>query len=609
MLPTPHSFPWNRWVRTASLILLLLGAGLLEPEGGLCAANAVRPNVILLMTDDQGYGDFGCLGNPEIRTPNLDRLHAESIRLTNFHVDPTCAPTRAALLTGRYSSRTGVWHTIMGRSIMRQDEVTLAEIFAANGYRTGIFGKWHLGDNSPSRPEDQGFHEGVTHGGGGVGQTPDFWGNDYFDDTYRRWTAASTPGQPSTSQFEKFTGYCTDVFFREATAFVERNRQQPFFLYLPTNAAHGPYRAPESDIQPYRDQGIPAPRAEFYGMITNIDRNLARLRTRLAELGLANNTLLIFMTDNGTAAGLGKRGGFNAGMRGTKGSEYEGGHRVPCFFHWPAGDLTAGQDRDTLCAHVDLLPTLSEFCQLKPVKTLPLDGRSLVPLLRGKSPDQPEHPRMLIVHSQRVEHPQKWKSCSVMRDHWRLMNGKELYDLSQDPGQQTDLAATQPGLVKELRAGYEQWWTSISTRFDEYVRIELGGTAAPTTTLTGHDWHSPQRDCPWNQPIVERGNFGNGFWAVEVVRDGKYEVTLRQRPAGVPYPLQAGQARLQIGDHDIRQPVPQGESSARFVVDLKAGPCQLQTWLKVAGQKAAGQKAGGQARGAPFVEVRYLGPH
>jgi arylsulfatase A-like enzyme len=578
------------------LTILLTMAGMNSRVCGF-SADSSRPNVILVVTDDQGYGDLGCLGNREIRTPHLDQLYAESIRLTNFHVDPTCAPSRAALMTGRYSSRTGVWHTILGRSIMRNDEVTLAEVFAANGYRTGIFGKWHLGDNAPSRPEDQGFHEGVTHGGGGVGQTPDFWGNDYFDDTYRRW--AATADTPSQSRFEKFPGYCTDVFFREAQAFVERNRRQPFFLYLSTNAAHGPYRAPESDIQPYRDRGIPSPRAEFYGMITRIDQNMARLRSRLAELELAENTLLIFMTDNGTAAGFDRQGGFNAGMRGIKASEYDGGHRVPCFIHWPAGGMNAGQNRDLLCGHVDLLPTLVELCRLQPVPTQPLDGCSLAAVLRGQSAEAPKPARTLIVHSQRIEHPQKWRKCSVMRGNWRLINGKELYDLAHDPGQQTDLAATRPALVAELRKAYEQWWDSISTRFDEYVPIDLGNPAAPTATLTGHDWHTTSRDCPWNQAIIARGNFGNGFWAVQVVRDGQYEITLRQRPADVPFSLNAESARLQIGTVDARKPVSQEASSVTFVIDLKAGPARLQTWL---------EGPGGKTQGAPFVEVRYLGP-
>ena len=274
-----------------------------------------RPNVILVMTDDQGYGDLRCLGNEVINTPHCDRLYEQSVRLVDFHVAPTCAPTRAGLMTGRYCNRTGVWHTIMGRSILRGDEVTMADVFGASGYQTGIFGKWHLGDNYPSRPEDRGFTESLVHGGGGVGQTPDFWGNDYTDDTY--WHN----GTPTPCE-----GYCSDVFFSAAMDFAQESGDEPFFAYVPLNAAHTPYNIADEWVQPYRDAGLEARLARFYGIITNIDWNMGRLMDKLDELGIADDTILIFMTDNGT----GDRG-FNAGMRGRKGSEYEGGHRVPFF--------------------------------------------------------------------------------------------------------------------------------------------------------------------------------------------------------------------------------------------------------------------------------------
>ena len=212
---------------------------------------AIRPNVVLIITDDQGYGDFSCHGNPVLKTPHLDRLSRQSVRLTNFHVDPTCSPTRVALMTGRYSTRTGVWHTVMGRHMPRPDEVMMPGVFADNGYRTAVFGKWHLGDSYPYRPQDRGFHEVLVHGGGGVGQIPDYWGNDYFDDTFFR------NGQP-----QRFEGYCTDVFFREAERFITDNRQQPFFVYLSTNAPHGPYRVP-SPLRARFHVVAPAPLGAF----------------------------------------------------------------------------------------------------------------------------------------------------------------------------------------------------------------------------------------------------------------------------------------------------------------------------------------------------------
>ncbi|MHC4214116.1 MAG: sulfatase-like hydrolase/transferase, partial [Planctomycetota bacterium] len=247
------------------------------------------PNVVLVITDDQGYGDLSCHGNKILKTPNLDKLYSQSTRLRDFHVNPTCSPTRAALMTGRYCNRTGVWHTIMGRSLLRKDEVTMADVFRDSGYRTGIFGKWHLGDNYPFRPMDRGFDDVLVHRGGGIGNTQDYWGNDYFDDSYFR-----------NSKPEKFEGYCTDVWFAEAMKFIEANKDRPFFCYLTTNAPHGPFRVPEKYSQPYKNKGIVA---NFYGMIANIDENFGRLEAKLKELELDDDTILIFMTDNGTAAG------------------------------------------------------------------------------------------------------------------------------------------------------------------------------------------------------------------------------------------------------------------------------------------------------------------
>lgn len=345
-----------------------LAASLLAASPAMAVDND-KPNVVLVMTDDQGYGDLGCLGNKYLKTAALDRLYRQSVRLTNYHVDPTGAPTRAALLTGRYSCRTGVWHTMMGRSLLRRDEQTMADLFAGAGYRTAVFGKWHLGDNYPLRPQHRGFEEVIAHGGGGITQTPDYWGNDYFDDTY--WHN----GVPT-----KYEGYCTDVFFDGALTFIETNKDKPFFAYIATNTPHGPLNVDPKYSEPYELNGVPADMAKFYGMIENIDENMGRLMARLDEWGLDDNTILIFMTDNGTASG-GARAprpskndqaatardwrGFNDGMRGTKGSEYDGGHRVPCFFRWPAGKLIAGRDVDRIAAHVDILPTLTELCDLQ----------------------------------------------------------------------------------------------------------------------------------------------------------------------------------------------------------------------------------------------------
>ncbi len=544
---------------------------------------AERPNVVLVITDDQGYGDMSCHGNPIMKTPNLDLLHAQSVRLTNFHVDPTCSPTRSALMTGRYSCRTGVWHTIMGRSLLRRDEVTMADVFAASGYRTGIFGKWHLGDNYPYRPQDRGFHEVLTIGGGGVGQTPDFWGNDYFDDSFRH-----------NGRIETYSGYCTDVFFTNAMKFIEANKSRPFFAYIPTNAPHSPYNIADSFSRPFRDQGVSPQRANFYGMITNIDENVGKLTKKLAELGLDQNTILIFMTDNGSAAGFDQKTGegFNAGMRGMKGSAYDGGHRVPCFIRWPA-NLEGGRDVGRLTTHMDLMLTLIELCGMKRPESARLDGTSLVPLIQRPDSDWPD--RTLVVQSHRIEHPLPWRQSAVMTDRWRLIDGKELFDMENDPGQKKDVAAARPDDVATLRAAYELWYADVSTRFSEYCEIAIGTEAENPTRLCCHDWHG--EIAPSSQDMVERKMKANGFWSVQVDRDGMYEFTLRERPMEANHPIKATTARLSAAGRELELPVPSGATSVSFSLPLKAGSTRVQTWLS---------DEEGVSHGAFYVEVKRL---
>ena len=567
----------DRMTRRDALGLLTGGvAASMLPRLARAQAPARKPNVVLVMTDDQGYGDIRALGNPLMVTPNLDRLHAQSVRFTDFHVDPTCAPTRSALVTGRYSSRTGVWHTIMGRSLLRRDEVTFGNVFAAGGYATGMFGKWHLGDNYPFRPEDRGFQEVLRHGGGGVGQAPDFWGNDYFDDTY--WHN----GTP-----KPFKGYCTDVFFDGALEFIEANKHKPFFAYIPTNAPHGPYLVAEKYADIYKKQGVKGGRANFWGMITNIDENMKRLMARLKELGLEEDTILIFMTDNGTSAGDG------AGMRGRKGSEYDGGHRVPFFIRWP-GKIGGPRDVDALAAHIDVLPTLIDLCGLKKPPKVDMDGTSLRPLLEGKR-GWPE--RTLFVHSQRIEHPQKWRKSAVMTQRWRLVNGKQLFDIQADPAQKKDVAADHPAVVKQLTTAYDGWWDSLATRFGEYCRIVLGNDADNPTRLSSHDWHTPR--VPWHQGAVRNTKtWLNGPWAVEVEKASRYAFTLCQMDKPARFPIQADAARLKIGDVEAAAPVPKGATEVTLTVELQPGPAMLQTWLT--------DKQSGKERGAYYVYVRRL---
>ncbi len=549
---------------------------------------AARPNVILIITDDQGYGDLGCHGNPVLKTPHIDALYRQSVRLVDYHVAPTCSPSRAALQSGHWTDRTGVWHTIMGRSLLRENETTLGQVFQDGGYATGMFGKWHLGDNYPFRPEDRGYQEVMRHGGGGVGQTPDYWDNAYFDGVYFH-----------NSKPEKVHGFCTDVWFDYARRFIKRQQagQRPFFAYICTNAPHGPMHSPPEASEPYKHLGTNV--ANFLGMIANIDKNVGQLRSFLQEEGLANNTIFIFTTDNGTSSGDRV---FNAGMRGKKGSEFDGGHRVPFFVHWPAGGLTGGRDVDPITAHVDVLPTLIDLCQLPAPAGIQFDGRSLRPLLNGEDREvEPWPDRILVTDSQRVKDPIKWRKTAVMTSRWRLINGKQLYDIKADPGQQRDVAASHSTTVRRLREFYDAWWEELEPTFNQDCALYLGHPEENPARLTCHDWITTG-STPWNQASVRNamgGAANTGYWNVNVVADGEYEIRLRRWPvetgAALDAPLPPGadvpgatpfrarpgkavdvvKATLSIGEHDASREVPPNADEVVFTLRLKSGVTRL----------------------------------
>jgi arylsulfatase A-like enzyme len=502
----------NLYIPLAMLIGLAMTV-----ETGLYAQQ--KPNVIFIITDDQGMGDLGVMGNPLIKTPNLDAFHQDAVRFTNYHVSTTCAPTRGAIMTGRHTNRLNVYHTISGRSLLYEDEVLLPQIFAQNGYTNGMFGKWHLGDNYPFRPEDRGFNEVVRHGGGGIGQGPDYWGNDYFDDTY--W---------HNGEMKKYEGYCTDVFFSEAMEFIEENKDKPFFAYISTNAPHGPLNVPQEYYNLYRDlskEVLPDNFKRFYGMITNIDDNFKRLQQKLDELNLTENTILIFTTDNGTEGG---NKVYDGGLRGAKGSVYEGGHRVPFFIRWPEGQLTGGKDIDKLVAHFDLLPTFVELLgfDFNPVK--PLDGKSLKPLLVNSAAPWPN--RILYVDTQRLQNLVKYKDYSVMDDRWRLINGKELYDMTTDKIQSRNVIAEYPLEAERLTLGYEIWWQSIIKEgVDErYAYIKVGSARENPSRISAHDLLTGKHESSWHQNGAIVTSQVTGRWKIEFVEDGEYAITLRRFP-------------------------------------------------------------------------------
>jgi arylsulfatase A-like enzyme len=434
----------------------------------LLSHGAERPNIIFVITDDQGYGDLSCHGNPVLRTPHLDQFHSESVRFTDFNVSPTCAPTRAALLTGRHEFRNGVTHTIFERERLTTNAVTLAQVLKNAGYRTGIFGKWHLGDEPAYQPNRRGFDEVFIHGAGGIGQTypgscGDAPGNSYFD-----------PVVLHNGRFVATAGYCTDVFFAEATKWMnaQRGAQEPFFAWIALNAPHAPLDCPPAYVNLYTNQvGTNLNAAKFFGMIANIDDNFGRLMAKLREWNIETNTLVVFMTDNGGTAGVPI---FNAGMRGAKVTPYLGGIRVPSFWRWPAA-FQGGVDCGKLTAHVDVFPTLAEIAgaKLDAQAARQVEGRSLLPLLRN--PDAAWPDRTLVTHAGRWEHGKagesKYRNASIRNSRFQLVSVMrpkddarlprwELFDLGSDRGQKTNVLAKFPTVVRELESAYDQWWTA-----------------------------------------------------------------------------------------------------------------------------------------------------
>lgn len=446
-----------------------------------CKDQARQPNIILVMTDDQGYGDISAHGSPDVHTPHMDRLKAEGISLEDFQVSPTCAPTRSAILTGRHPFKNGITHTILERERMALGITTLPEVLKKGGYTSGIFGKWHLGDEQAYQPESRGFDEVFIHGAGGIGQAypgscADVPDNGYFDPVIKH-----------NGTFVKTKGFCTDVFFTEALSWIRKKSKEdpPFFAYIATNAPHGPFIAPEKYKSKFITQNYPERAQGFYGMIENIDDNLGMLMEKLDTWDLADNTILIFMSDNGkTGGGSNKVHGktYNAGMKGMKGSTHEGGTRVPFFVRWP-GEFEAGHQVDVLLNHYDILPTFADIAGIDISDVPDLDGRSFLPYLKdhdysapdryrffhgGRWPLHPDNASNQKGSDRWVGTPEKanpdnsiYKNCAVRNERYRLINNEVLYDVIDDPGQTKNIASEKQEVVVQMRKAYDKWWKEV----------------------------------------------------------------------------------------------------------------------------------------------------
>lgn len=560
---------------------------------------AAAPNVVILLTDDNGYGDLGCHGHPFLKTPHFDRLHAQSVRLTDFHVAPMCTPTRGQLLTGMDALRNGAASVSSGRCAIRRNIPTLADAFAAGGYRCGLFGKWHLGDTAPHLPHLRGFHEAVHHLGWGITSIPDAWENDLFDGRFLH-----------NGTLAKYPGYCTDVFFDEAMRWMARCQYEgkPFLVYLAPNAPHTPHWVPAKYREPFRGKPVEG----FFAMMANLDENFGRLDAFLRDRKLAADTIVVFMNDNGASASAPV---YNAGLRGTKATHYEGGHRAACFVRWPNGRLRPPGDIGELTQVQDAMPTLLDLCGVPTPAGARFDGTSLAALVRGQVERLPQ--RTLVVQYGELPGANgrplaKYRSC-VMRDKWRLVEGTALYDVAADPGQKLDVAARHSDVVKQLRDHYEAWWAAAEPLTRDIEPVSVGRPDANPAVLTCADWARVDCDDAYQ---LRGGHRANGVWHLLVEAAGAYEVELRRWPqeanaalaAGVPAfeardgRLPAGKAlsvakvRLKLGPIDATKSVTPADKGATFAVTLEVGRTTMQSWLIDA--------KGTELAGAYFAYVR-----
>ena len=544
------------------------------------AAEVSRPNIVVIMPDDQGYGDHGVTGNSVIRTPNIDALAQGSASMSDFYVCPVCSPTRASLMTGRYHYRTRVVDTFKGRSMMEPEEVTVAEVLQDAGYATGIFGKWHLGDNYPLRPDDQGFDESYIHRGGGLAQPSEPIENN------KRYT---NPILFENGKQVETDGYCTDLYFDAAIRFIDRCKQKgkPFFVYLPTNAPHGPYHdVPEELYEYYKTvdlksimvgkKGNVDQLARIAAMIENVDQNIGKLDQHLKEQGLFDNTMVVYLVDNGPNSMR-----FAGPFRGMKATVHEGGIRSPFFVRWP-DRLRPGTVSDRIAAHIDLLPTIADAAGVNVPARENVDGRSLLPLLEGKSPDWPDRHLVLQVH--RGDQPVRYHHMAVRNQRWKLVHpsgfGKEempegvpfeLYDMASDQGEKVNLAEAKPKEFKKMLKAYDAWFDDVSTtRTHNYAppRMVIGSDNELVSALTLQDWR-----------VSDSAGWGvSGVWLVHVERPstfdaelvysqpvGPMELSLRIGSVTRKATLKAGQTRLVIPGISV----PQGDADVQVQSSMK----------------------------------------
>ncbi len=533
---------------------------------GMClpaSADDNKPNVVLILIDNLGYFHLGCKGNPYLQTPNIDEFARQGVDFCNFHAENFCSPSRAALLTGRQPMRYGVHNTVGGVSLLSPQETTLADRLKKIGYRTGIFGKWHLGMSHPFHPSQRGFDEVFVHGGGGIGQLEDYAGNKHLNAQFQH-----------NGKWVKTSGFSTDVLFDRALKFIESSKDRPFFCYIPTPATHFPVQAEPKALARIKKRGITSKQANLslLSMIENIDENVGKMVRRLEELKLRKNTLVIFMNDQG----VGDRGSVKPVWPGKDrqkdlGNASEGKHRVFCMVQKP-GLTVAGKNHALACIR-DFCPTILELCGAKIPKNI--DGRSLVPLLKGNANWRDK--RIIVMQCPRAREREKWKHAAVKQGHWRLVSGGRLYNVKTDSMMKHDVSKKHPELVTRLNAAYEKFWTSLPPESDIVQRHVLGAKEAPKTLLCAMDWR--EGGSPWNFGALRDGFRGQGSWYVNVARDGRYRITLCRAMQETPMPVGAVKAQVKIGPFEAATKTAQKDTKCVVEIDLKRGNYTFRSFL------------------------------
>lgn len=552
-----------------------------------------RPNVIIIIVDDQALGDLSCMGNTTLNTPSIDHLAERGVAFSNHYGCPLCSPARASLLTGRYNYRTGVVDTSTGLSMMRPDELNLAEILGENGYRTFISSKWHLGDNYPLRPIDRGFHESLIAKDAivaGIANPPN---NSLFN-----------PILYHNERPQRTEGYITDISFNAALEFIEAKQDQPYFVYLSTNVVHKPLQVAPRYSEPFKAKGLDDYTAMLYGEMVNLDENVGRLHAKLAQLGQIENTIILYTVDNGPIGERGPTQGpngahrYNLGLRGGKGMVWEGGIKLPLFVTWPSR-LLPGKKCEQIVSHIDVFPTVLEMCGVASPHNRHLDGRSLLPLMENRAADWPD--RTLFFQQSRPDRanrrysdePRLFVNCAARGQKYKaVMTSEEpggtyfqavdfkhtrLYDIENDPGETTDISKSHPDIVQRLRDEYERWFVDVSRGISPAVRNVIGSTHQNPVVLTSqdmrgvrsalapHELASAKRQAESGEPL------GFGYWAIEVHRKAQYRIRMQLTPVAVgndkclwDFPFKEGEAFLRVGNIEKSQLVQRGATSVTF---------------------------------------------